>query len=148
MSAVPHLLFRRQTKLFGTRERGQCISRACDELDYHCLVDERGRVFDAGRDIPPRLVQAMRRLGASLIFVHRCGGGSHRRVRASDDACRDSRAIRSTHALDTCARVGARCLVRGFRATLSPRRTIMARVGYLRLADTGVDSQFHFYAES
>jgi hypothetical protein len=23
-----------------------------DELDYHCLVDECGRVFDAGGDIP------------------------------------------------------------------------------------------------
>ena len=35
-----------------------------------------------------------------------------------------------------------------FRATLSPRRTTMARVEYLRLTDTGVNSQFHFHAKS
>jgi hypothetical protein len=33
-------------------------TRASRELDYHCLVDERGRVFDAGWDLPAHLVQA------------------------------------------------------------------------------------------
>ena len=83
-----------------------------------------------------------------LFSIFRCGGGGDRRIRVSDDACRDSRAIRSSRALDTCACVGAHCLVRRFRATLSPRRTAMARVEYLRLADTGVNSQFHCDAES
>ena len=54
----------------------------------------------------------------------------------------------ATRALDTCASVGAHCLLREFRAALSPRRTTMARVEYLRPADTGVNSQFRSYAES
>ena len=43
---------------------------------------------------------------------------------------------------------GCSLFVRGFRAALSPCRTTMARVEHLRPADTGADSQFHFYAES
>ena len=35
-----------------------------------------------------------------------------------------------------------------FRATLSPRRTTMASVDHLRSADSSVNSQFHFHAES
>ena len=69
-------------------------------------------------------------------------------VRASDDACRDSRTIRSTHSLDTCARLGAHCRVRSFRAALSPCRATVARVEHLWPAHTGADSQFHFDAES
>ena len=82
------------------------------------------------------------------IFDLRCGGGCYRGVRASDDACRDSRTIRSTRSLDTCARLGAHCRVRSFRAALSPRRATVARVEHLWPADTGADSQFHFDAES
>src|SRR5437867_5056086 len=119
-------------------------TRASHELDYHRLVNECGRLFDAGRDISAGLVQATSKLGTSLIFVHRCGDGGHRRVRVSDDACRNDRPIRSTPALDTCARVGARYLVREFRAALSPCRTTLARVEYLLSADTGSDSQFRF----
>ena len=64
-----------------------------------------------------------------------------------DDACRDGRPIRSTPALDTCARMGADSLVRGFRAALSPRRTTMARVEYLQPAHTGPGCEFYCYAE-
>ncbi|PYI70026.1 MAG: hypothetical protein DMF08_12545 [Verrucomicrobia bacterium] len=39
------------------------------------------------------------------------------------------------------------CL-RYVRATLSPRRTTMARVEYLRLTDSGANSQFHFHSKS
>ena len=119
----------------------------CDELDDYSLVDERNRVFDARGILLRGLVQTARELCAFAIFVQRYRGGGHRRVRVSDDACRDSRAIPSTRALDTRASVGAHYLVRHLRKTLFPCRTAMARMEYLRPADTGIDSQFHFYVE-
>ena len=105
-------------------------------------------MFDAGGDISAGLVQTAGELGPFGVFGQRCRGGGHRRVRVSNDALRDSRAIRSARALDTCAYVGADCFVRKFRATLSPRRTTMASVDHLRSADSSVNSQFHFHAES
>src|SRR4029077_20746482 len=118
------------------------------ELDHDCLVDECRRLFDAGGDISARLVQAAEELGPFGVFGQGCRGGGHRRVRARNDVLRDSRAIQSAPALDTCAYVRAHCFVRKFRATLSPRRTTMASVDHLRSADRSVNSQFHFHAES
>ena len=50
------------------------------------------------------LVQTAGELGPFGVFGQRSCSGGHRRIRVSDDALRDSRAIRSTRALDTCAR--------------------------------------------
>src|SRR5436305_11827679 len=122
-------------------------TRAYHELHFHRLVNECGRLFDAGRDISAGLVQATSKLGTSLIFVHRCGDGGHRRVRVSDDACRNDRPLRSTPALDTCAWAGARYLVREFRAGLSACRTSLAAVVYLPSATTFTDSLLIFCAD-
>src|SRR5438046_9276506 len=64
-----------------------------------------------------------------------------------DGECPDGRAIRSFATLDTSARMCAHALVRGFRATLSPRRTTMAGVEHLRPSDTSIDPQFYFSGE-
>src|SRR5207302_3490869 len=71
----------------------------------------------------------------------------HLCIRVMDDECPDGRAIRSFVTLDTCARMGAHAVVRGFRATLSPRRTSMAGVEHLRPADARTHPQFHFSGE-
>ena len=64
-----------------------------DELDHHCLVGQRGRMFDARGDLSSGLVQAARELGPFAVFVQRNRSGGHRGDRVSDAAHPDSRAI-------------------------------------------------------
>src|SRR5262245_46454660 len=64
-----------------------------------------------------------------------------------DAEFQDRWAIPGVDALDTCAHVGAHAVVRGFRATLSARRTSLAGLEYLRPADPSADPQFHFPRE-
>src|SRR6516164_771704 len=64
--------------------------RASDELDYHHLVNERGRVFDACFVLLPGVVQAARELVIPGVFVFRRGGSSHRGARVSNIAYTDS----------------------------------------------------------
>ena len=119
-----------------------------NELDHHSLVDDCGGMLDARGVLLPGLVQTTRELGALALFIQRCRGGGYRRLRVSDDACPDSRAIRSAPALDTCADVGAHRVGSRVRATLSSRWAALAGVDYLRPADSRVDSQFYFDAKS
>ena len=73
------------------------IRSASDELDYRCLVDGRRGMFHPCGDISAGMVQAARRVGAFAIFVQRCSGRGHRRVRVGLDARRNDCTIRRTH---------------------------------------------------
>src|SRR5215471_12246633 len=61
-----------------------------------------------------------------------------------DAECEDSGAISTVNALDPCAGVGPHDILRRVCSILSARRTTMARLEHLRLADGGANSQFHF----
>ena len=104
-------------------------------------------MFDPRGVLLRGLVQTAPELGAFVVFLQRDRGGRHLPIRVMDDECPDGGAVPGFDTLDTRARMGAHCLVHRLRATLSPRRTAMAGVEYLRPADTGIDSQFHFYVE-
>ena len=108
-----------------------------------------GCVFDAGGDLSASSGASSARAGRICVFsCQRCGGGGHRRFEL---AMMHAETVGQYEALIRWIHVPVWvliCLVCGFRATLSPRRTTMAGVEYLRSADTGADSQFHFDAES
>jgi hypothetical protein len=119
-----------------------------DELDYHYLVDGRRGVFHACGNIFAGVVQAARRVGAFAIFVQRCGGRGHCRVRVGLDARGDDRAIRRGAAMGASAGVDADRVGRLVRAALPPRRATVAGVECLRPPDAGTSPQFRFHPES
>jgi len=87
-------------------------------------------------------------VGAFAIFVQRCGGRGHRRVRVGLDARGDDRTVRRAAAMGASAGVGADRVGRVVRAALPTRRATVAGVECLRPADAGAGPQFPFHAES
>ena len=110
---------------------------ASDELDYRCLVDGRRGVFHTCGNIFAGLVQAARWVGAFAIFVQRCGGRGHRRVRVGLDARRNDCTIRRADTMGASPGVDADRVGRVVRAALPPCRATVAGVECLRPADAG-----------